>query len=148
MRDDELTLLSESLAGLVRDVVTKEVTTLLDCIGEVDTQLRTELGTVRERMAGLEARTPEPGPPGPPGPAGADGKDGVNGKDGSPGLRYRYVWKPDPDDGHGPYVKGDIVTYAGGGWHCNADGPTGKPGETKDWSLFVKPGRDYGHRGK
>ena len=137
MRDDELTLLSESLAGLVREVVTKEVSTLLDCLGDVATALRTELGTVRERMAGLEARPPEPGPPGPPGPAGADG---INGKDGVPGLTYCGVYVEGKT-----YDTGAVVTWAGSAWHCNAAETTSKPGDgSKAWTLMVKAGRDRG----
>ena len=38
------------------------------------------------------------------------------------------------------YDKGDLVTWAGSLWHCNAD-TTDKPGGD-DWTLAVKKGRD------
>jgi hypothetical protein len=39
------------------------------------------------------------------------------------------------------YEPGDVVNWAGSGWHCQA--PTkSKPGESPDWKLFVKRGQD------
>ncbi len=38
------------------------------------------------------------------------------------------------------YEKGDMVTWGGSVWHCQAD-TTEKPG-TDDWQLAVKKGRD------
>ena len=142
MTEEDVKVLSEAFASVLHDVVRQEVDAVLKTVVETELRLQKDLGGLGQRVAVVETREPEPGPAGPAGPPGADGKDG------KPGLRYRYVWKPDTDDGQGPYVKGDLVTYNGGGWHCNVDGTTGKPGETKDWSLFVKPGRDFGHRGK
>jgi len=52
------------------------------------------------------------------------------------GLRYRKTWQPET-----AYAAGDVVTCAGSGWVCEAD-TTAKPGESKDWTLFVKRGRD------
>lgn len=52
------------------------------------------------------------------------------------GLRYRKTYAPGAR-----YEPGDVVTWAGSGWVCDA--PTAaKPGESKDWTLFVKRGRD------
>ena len=52
------------------------------------------------------------------------------------GLRYRKTWQPDT-----AYDAGDVVTCAGSGWVCDA-ATTTKPGDSKDWTLFVKRGRD------
>lgn len=39
------------------------------------------------------------------------------------------------------YEPGDMVTWAGSQWHCDAK-TTSKPGEGDDWTLAVKRGRD------
>ncbi len=53
-----------------------------------------------------------------------------------PVMLYQGVFKQDND-----YQKGDVVTWAGSTWHCNE--PTkSKPGESTDWTLMVKKGRD------
>ena len=40
------------------------------------------------------------------------------------------------------YALGDVVTWAGGAWHCNLATDT-RPGESSDvWTLMVKRGRD------
>lgn len=53
-----------------------------------------------------------------------------------PVMLYMGVFKQDCD-----YQKGDVVTWAGSTWHCNA--PTkDKPGESTSWTLMVKKGRD------
>lgn len=97
----------------------------------VPLDLEKALGGVRERLATVEARKPDPGPPGPP------GADGTNGKDGAAGLRYTGVY-----DGVKTYEPGDVTTWAGSTWHCN-ELTTTKPGEnTKAWTLMVKRGRD------
>jgi hypothetical protein len=96
--------------------------------------IETRAGDLLERVVGVEARPPLPGPPGPPG---ADGKDGPPGQDGTPGLQYLGVHV----DGK-QYERGDLVTWAGSAWHCN-EGTTTKPGEgSKAWTLMVKRGRD------
>ena len=41
----------------------------------------------------------------------------------------------------GSYVRGDVVTWDGGQWHCEAP-TTDKPGTSSDWKLIVKRGRD------
>lgn len=41
-----------------------------------------------------------------------------------------------------PYEKGDAVTWGGSLWISAKDDPEGKPGESKDWSLASKRGRD------
>jgi hypothetical protein len=40
------------------------------------------------------------------------------------------------------YQKGDTVTFGGNLWHCNEDGNSDKPGQTKSWRLCAKKGRD------
>lgn len=50
---------------------------------------------------------------------------------------YRGVWQEDA-----AYVDGDMVTWAGSAWHCNAEKATGKPGASPgEWTLAVKAGR-------
>ena len=40
------------------------------------------------------------------------------------------------------YEKSDVVTYSGSVFIAQCDRPSGKPGESKDWRLMVKRGRD------
>lgn len=53
-----------------------------------------------------------------------------------PALIYRGVWREGET-----YDRGDMTTWAGGVWHCDKDGCTGKP-DSGDWTLAVKRGRD------
>jgi len=115
---------------------------------------RDELGTVRERVALLEARPPLPGP------AGDRGADGVGFAD--PPLVYdgertwtfafadgsRVVVTPplliyrDVYTAGRLYARGDVVTANGNLWHCNAPTTTA-PGRNVDaWTLIVRRGRD------
>lgn len=101
-----------------------------------------------------------------------DGKDGIDGKDGANGLGFddmrvehdgersftlifergeqrkefafkipvvleRGVWKADRT-----YERGDAVTGDGSYWIAQKDAPSGKPGQSPDWRLAVKKGRD------
>lgn len=50
---------------------------------------------------------------------------------------YKDVYR-DAED----YSKGDVVTFGGSAWTCLKDAPEGKPGQTEDWRLTVKRGRD------
>lgn len=103
---------------------------------------------------------------------GSPGRDGVNGKDGLDGLGFddlsvehdgertftlsfrrgdqvkefafalpvaidRGVYKDGTD-----YARGDGVTWAGSWFLAQKDQPQGKPGESDDWRLAVKRGRD------
>lgn len=47
------------------------------------------------------------------------------------------------------YEQGDSVTYGGSCWLAQKDTPQGRPGETPDWRLSTKHGRDgkQGERG-
>jgi hypothetical protein len=101
-----------------------------------------------------------------------DGQDGVDGKDGADGLGFddlrvehdgeraftfihergerrkeftfklpvvleRGVYKADRT-----YDRGDAVTCDGSYWIAQKDAPSGKPGQSPDWRLAVKKGRD------
>lgn len=55
-----------------------------------------------------------------------------------PMLIYREVWREDE-----AYAKGDVVTWGGSAWHCQADETKEKPGGgSPAWRLMVKNGRD------
>jgi hypothetical protein len=99
-----------------------------------DDALTKELGTLRERVAVVEARPPIPGPEGPPG---APGKDGADGLPGTPGLQYWGVYQ----DGKA-YARGDVVTRGGSAWHCNEPTTTAPGDAAKAWTLMVKRGGD------
>jgi integrin beta 8 len=73
----------------------------------------------------------EKGEPGPPGPPGQDGKDGVGPSRG----RYRGPWKHDDD-----FHLDDMVSCGGNGWVCMIEGAKDKPGDSKQWQLFVRKG--------
>jgi len=49
----------------------------------------------------------------------------------------RGVFKPDTQ-----YRTGNGVTYGGNWWMAQKDAPAGKPGETPDWRMCVRKGRD------
>jgi hypothetical protein len=143
MTAEELAALVEGIAPVVRDVVRTALDEVATRVQGVDAQLAglvtatTEIGTMRDRLAELEARPLLPGPPGP------DGAPGPPGKDGAPGLEYCGVFA----EGQ-VYTLGQIVTAGGSAWHCNEATST-RPGDgAKAWTLMVKRGRDYGKDGK
>jgi hypothetical protein len=94
-------------------------------------------------QAGPQGERGEAGTKGEPGERGEKGDPGTNGKDGADGVittkvaAYRGVWKSDEG-----YTQGDFVTWGGGVWHCNSEQVTSKPGDSEDWTLAVKRGRD------
>jgi hypothetical protein len=49
-------------------------------------------------------------------------------------ILYREVWR------EGEYQHGDVVTWGGSAWHCQAAKTTGKPGVSDDWKMMVKQG--------
>jgi hypothetical protein len=49
---------------------------------------------------------------------------------------YKQIWQPDT-----VYSKGDFVTLGGSLWHANKETDQ-KPGNSDDWTLAVKKGRD------
>lgn len=122
-----------------------DLSPVLERVSRLEMDVTKEFGAVRERLAVVETRAPMPGPPG---KDGADGKDGAPGKDGEPGkdglagLSFEGVYQEGQS-----YDKGNLVTWGGSSWHCNA-ATTAKPGDgSKDWTLMVKRGRD-GRDGK
>lgn len=52
----------------------------------------------------------------------------------------RGVWKAEPDEG--PYRRGNGVTWDGSWFIAQKSDPQGKPGESADWRLAVKRGRE------
>lgn len=54
-----------------------------------------------------------------------------------PVVLERGVYKADRS-----YERGDAVTADGSYWIAQKDGPSGKPGQSPDWRLAVKKGRD------
>jgi hypothetical protein len=150
MTEAELAAVMRAIAPVVREYVTKAASeggvrerlavaeARLERSEAAVTALTQETVAQRERLATIEARPLEPGPVGPPGPPGRDGIDG------KAGLRYRGIY-----DGAHTYEPGDLVTWAGSTWHCQA-ATTSKPGEyagAQAWILCVKKGRD-GRDGK
>jgi hypothetical protein len=127
------------------------------------TEARAELAGLRERLAIVEARDPVPGPPG---PAGADGASFTAGDlecvqaPDDPRLvtlQFRHgeivtpagqlhfkgvpqfcgVWATGAR-----YEPGDLVTWQGSQWHCNAATGDRPGGGSAAWTLAVKCGRD------
>jgi hypothetical protein len=121
------------------------------------------VGPVKDLIASLEALGPVAGPTGPPGPPGPPGADGLGFDDATveydgertivlkwargdaraeraiklPAMLYRGVFAQGK-----LYERGDVVTWAGSLWHCNADTTT-RPGDgAPTWTLAVKRGRD------
>jgi hypothetical protein len=52
-----------------------------------------------------------------------------------PVMLYRGVYAP------GEYSCGDVVTWGGSAWHCQADKTISVPGKNADWKLMVKEGQ-------
>jgi len=149
-------------------VTTVLVTTIKNAIAPLIAELadvKRQLGETRLLLATYEARPPVPGPPGEPGPAGAQGDPGADGVgfddlqvdfDGDrtialafvrgderkafpivlPFLRYQGVFAQGT-----AYQVGDVVTHSGSAWHCQVETDR-TPGNSDDWRLMVKQGRD------
>lgn len=121
------------------DVLTKQVSDTRDKFIALEKATIERYGEIKERVAVLEARPQVPGPQGPTGEPGPPGKDG---RDGDAQLPYLGVYQEGKE-----YTAGQMATWGGSMWHCNAL-TTSKPGEgSKDWTLMVKRGRD-GRDGK
>jgi hypothetical protein len=88
---------------------------MIDIIGEVVAQLRTEWAT---------------GAMGPPGPAGPRGEQGPPGK-----LPHVKLWVPET-----VYYEGDVVAHDGGTFQAKRD--TGQPPSHADWICLATAGRD------
>lgn len=120
----------------------------------------------RDGQPGIPGRDGEDGKDGLPGEHGKDGKDGADGLgfddlsveyDGErtislvftrgeivkrfdvamPVVIDRGVYRHDEK-----HQRGDAVTYGGSLWIAQKDAPKGKPGESDEWRLAVKKGRD------
>jgi hypothetical protein len=78
-----------------------------------------------EKIGNLRGRDGDPGLPG------MDGKDGAGPSRG----RYRGPWKHDED-----YHLDDMVSSGGSGWVCMVEDAKDRPGDSKQWQLFVKKG--------
>jgi len=136
----------------------------------LDESTTKEIARVSERLAVVETRAPVAGPAGADGQPGRDGQHGKDGADGLgfddlsvdfdgdrtivlsfergtqkktwpiqlPYLKYQALY----EDGR-TYVKGDVVTWGGSMWFCEAaDSKNKKPGESKDWLQCVQRGRE------
>lgn len=53
-----------------------------------------------------------------------------------PVVIYREIFKEGRE-----YLRGDIVTYGGSAWHCQAESTQDRPGTSSAWVLMVKEGR-------
>jgi hypothetical protein len=54
-----------------------------------------------------------------------------------PTTEYKGVWTRDR-----AYQRGDFATHGGSIWHSNCHGNHSTPGQSPDWTLAVKHGRD------
>jgi hypothetical protein len=137
MTRTEFEIIATALGPVVREYVTEILAEVVTRITVVDTQLAglitttTEIGMMRERLAVVETRPPQPGPPGPEGAPGPPGKDGAS-------VEYCGTFVPDR-----VYTVGQLVTLDGSIWHCNNDATTTRPGDgTRAWTLACKRGKD------
>ena len=154
MTEAEVTVLSESLAGVVREVVT---TAVGDVRADVRARIADQFGPVAERLAVLETRAPVPGPPG------ADGRDGLGladfdvAHDGERTFTLRWaredrqvertftipvpLWRGTWTEGR-TYAPADIVQHQRSAWICR-ETTESRPGERATaWQLMVMRGRD------
>jgi hypothetical protein len=150
-----------ALAPVRAEIVRLELA-LAEKAGVVE-HLATSLADARERLAGMEARPPVPGPPGEHGLDGLNGADGLGFEDlgvtfdgertlaltftRGPVVKTFPVVLPIPKyqgtyTAGLMYAPGDLVTWGGSTWHCKQ--PTSaRPGELASaWQLMVKAGRD------
>lgn len=56
----------------------------------------------------------------------------------SAAMIYRGIWR------EGAYKRGDVTTRDGSQWHANVE-TSGVPGDSPDWQMCVKKGRDGKH---
>lgn len=155
MDQRHLEALLEGIAPVVREAIAQATAPLLARIAQLEAM---------PREAGPPGRDGRDGQPGVPGAAGLDGKDGLDGlgfddlsveHDGErlltlsftrgeqaktfpvvlPISIYRGVWKD------GAFARGDNVTLNGHVWIAGCD-TSAKPGDSEDWRLAVKRGRD------
>lgn len=123
----------------------------------------------RDGQPGIPGRDGEKGVPGTDGRDGIDGKDG---RDGADGLGFDDLSVEQDSDGRvtlrfvrgervkefalrfpvfidrgvyregESYERGNGTTFGGSYWLAQKDGALGKPGQSDDWRLAVKKGRD------
>lgn len=156
-------VIREALAPVVARLAATEAT-----VGEIKSHTVEEVKATRDtlltlvaKVAAVEARPPVPGPPGPAGKDGADGLgiDDLNAEltdervvtlSFANGVRRKTIpieftgivlYKGVYDEATA-YVRGDVVTYDGSWWHCQAPTRATKPGTSPQWKLTVKRGRD------
>jgi hypothetical protein len=162
MKPDDLAdivaaVMREALAPLETRLAVLEATRPTEALVECTKTI----GTLRERVAVVEAREPVPGPAGPPGKDGADGlgiDDVAVEHDGARGVTFKFmngdrtktidtITLPFPI-GRGIYTPGgtyathDIVTHDGGWWEC-LKATSARPGTADGagfWRLVVKSG--------
>jgi hypothetical protein len=155
-----------------RDGVSVSVDDLRPVVAELVTAAVAALPAPRDGRDGLPGVPGVPGEKGEKGMDGKDGTPGIDGKDGAPGadglgfenLELKFtdatgyvfavesggrlkewplatpwfsgVWRQG-----NTYPKGAIVVYKGDQWTAKAD-TFNRPGETQDWQLSVRRGRD------
>lgn len=145
----------------VRPIVAAEVAKAIDALPQA-----------KDGEPGRDGRDGQPGLPGRDGVDGREGQPGLDGKNGEDGLGFddlsveydgertvsllftrgevvkrfdlslpvvidRGVYRHDEK-----HARGDAVSYGGGLWIAQKDAPEGKPGDSTDWRLAVKKGRD------
>ena len=163
LADLVVTTIKAALAPVRADVVRLEAA--IAARDAALAMLAETLTSARERLAGLEARAPVPGPPG------ANGTDGRDGADGTDGLGFEELAASFDGDrvlaltftrgavvktfpivlpipryqgifiAGATYTPGDVVTW-GGSAHICKHATTSKPGDGAAWQLMVKAGRD------
>ncbi len=162
--------LEETIAKELAIIIKEQVAQCLDQVKAIDARLamvetrepekgeRGERGEKGERGdVGLRGEIGIPGPrgePGPVGPKGDRGEIGPQGEIGPPGEqgpvgetgkdgagpsrgRHQGPWKHNQR-----YHLDDSATSGGSSWIAKVENPQGKPGDTTDWELFAKKGRD------
>jgi integrin beta 3 len=166
----DLEVWMDDLADVVRELVERRTAPLLVKIAELERTV-SSLPTPRDGAPGRDGAAGRDGAPGRDGSDGQDGSDGRDGKDGVDGfgfddltlgydgertLTLRFaragrvkefpvvvpwpldlgVWKAG-----NVHARGDGVTHGGSWWIAQRD-TTAKPGESEDWRMCVKRGRD------
>ena len=156
--------IAKELAGIVNAQVARCLDEMRKMIAEIPRPEKGEKGERGERG--------ENGERGDKGEIGIAGRDGPAGKDGVDGLGFDDMTLTLSDDGcsvieryargnvvkelkrrvrghycgpwkeDGEYFFEDTVSSGGSGWVAVVATPKGRPGDCRDWQLFVKKGRD------
>lgn len=137
-----------------------------EIVAQVKAYVSRIMHPIEIRLAVLEAREPKPGDKGEPGLDGKDGSDGRDGinfdeldlaHDGERTMTLRFsrgelvkewhlvfpvpIYRDVYQAGRS-YARGDIVTFGGSMWHCNADTDDKPESGSPAWTLAAKRGRD------